>query len=64
MVAQETGSEVFLGEFDSASSAPKEVSLNLARINQLRGKRDYVEMVVGVEAVIAWARNTGLYFNN
>lgn len=61
MVAEESGAEVLLGEFNSESSAPKEVSLDLSRISQLRGERAYVEMTVGVESIVAWARHSGLY---
>lgn len=64
MVAEETGATVSLGEFNSGSSAPKEVSLDLSRINQLRGARAYIEMAVGVKAIVAWAQNSGLYMEN
>ena len=63
-MAEKTGAEVLLGESNSASSAPKEVSLDLSRINSLRGERAYVEMTVGVEAIVAWAQNSGLYMVN
>jgi dTDP-glucose 4,6-dehydratase/UDP-glucuronate decarboxylase len=64
MVAEETGAEVSLGEYKSDSSAPKEVSLDLSRINQLRGEREYVEMAVGVEAIVTWAQSSELYTEN